>query len=287
MTLMLVDRAIEMFEECIASDAGDFDLAEVQDLLTLIKHAPAYDVGGVDALLCAFKKKGNYASFMDEVVQHPGTVQSLFKMGPLVWMEGIGTSNGFLLRIDQRSQRTALCLVDVEKRGFVKFVRSDADMIWYETKAGKRLNNAPEYILDVLMTTAYLASEPKTEIVVVQQGREEKRNKRGTKVLKAKRRQVHTIIIDGVSREVVNGMVTYKVHSRGWHTRRHKVSEHLRHYSSGRVIVIHAHERGNAALGFVPWFEGSHFQTLPKHYKVKPDLSFYPAENAKAATPQT
>jgi hypothetical protein len=283
---MLIDQAIERLEDCVAAgDAGPFDLEEIKEILALLRHAPAYDIGGVHKLLSHLKDKGNFQCFMQDVEQHPGTTQSMYEMGKLIWLEGIeGTSYGFLVRFVPQEQQTDMFFIDVAKGGIVMCVCSDSDMIWREKKTGRPISDKVRDLITVLITTAYLASNPKCEVITIQEGREETRNKRGTKVLRPKRKRVRTIIIDGVERIKANGVVSYRVHPRGWHVRRHKVAEHLRHLATGTVITVRAHERGDAALGFVPWFKGTfYFQQQPKHYKVQPDQTFFTPEPSSTA----
>lgn len=275
---MLIDNAIEMLEESTTDVPED---TEAKELLTLLKEAQAYDVGGVTALLSHMKKREGLESFLDTVLEHPGTPQSLSEMGPVVWMENIANfSFGCLIAFNEAERRTDAYFVNPQKRGYAKLTCLHHDETWHYCTSGEPAGNRVLFIMQILFTTAYLASNPKNRIVTLQQGRDEKRNKRRTKVLKAKRKHVRTIIIDGVERipDPASGVPTYKVHARGWHCRRHKVTEHFRVYPSGKVVKIKGHERGDVAKGYVPWFSGDYFDISPQpkaRYKVQPDKTFF------------
>jgi hypothetical protein len=270
---MLIDKAIEMFE--------DVEGTEHNQVLVFLKEAQAYDVGGVHALLSYMKKREKLKSFLDTVEQHPGTSESLAKMGQFIWMEGIANSPfGCLIVFNPVEHRTDAHLVDPQGRGYAKLTCLDEDDTWHRLPDGEPVGNSILRIIQILLTTAYLASNPRNQIVTVQQERDEKRNKRSTKVLRPRRKQVRTIIIDGVERipNPATGTPTFKVHARCWHCRRHKVIEHFRVYQSGKVVKIHAHERGDIARGYVPWFSGNYFDAPEKpnpRYKVLPDKSFF------------
>lgn len=275
---MLIDSAIEMLEESTTDVPED---TEAKELLVLLKEAQAYDIGGVTALLSYMKKKEKLESFLVTVEEHPGTPDSLSKMGLLIWMEGIANFPfGCLIVFNTVERRTDAYFVNPQKRGYARLTCLDDDETWHYSPSGEPAGNRILFIMQILITTAYLASNPKNRIVTLQQGRDEKRNKRRTKVLKAKRKHVRTIIIDGVEiiPDPASGVPTYKVHARGWHCRRHKVTEHFRVYPSGKVVKIKAHERGDAAKGYVPWFSGNYFDMSPKpnpRYRVQPDKAFF------------
>ena len=270
---MQIDKAIEMFED----SEGD----EHNQVLAFLKEAQAYDVGGVDALLSYMRKREKLTAFLDSVSEHPGTPEELSKMGQVIWMEGIANSTlGFLIVFNGAERRTDAHLIDAQKRGYAKLTCLDEDETWRYTPSGEPAGNSPLRIIQILLTTAYLASNPRNQLVTVQQPRDEKRNKRSTKVLRPRRKQVRTIIIDGVERipNPATGTPPFKVHARGWHCRRHKVTEHFRVYQSGKVVKIHAHERGDITRGYVPWFSGNYFDTAQKpkpRYKVQPDKIFF------------
>jgi hypothetical protein len=268
---MLIDEAIAMFE--------DVEGEEHKQVLVHLKEAQAYDVGGVDALLRYLRKREKLTVFLDTVSEHPGTPESLTKMGRFIWMEGIANSPfGCLIVFDPVECRTDAHLVDPQKREYAKLTCLDEDETWRYIPSGEPAGNSPLRIIQLLLTTAYLASNPVNQIVTVQQPRDEKRNKRSTKVLRPRRQEVRCVIIDGVERipNPATGTPTFKVHARGWHCRRHKVTEHFRVYQSGKVVKIRAHERGDITRGYVPWFSGNYFDTPQKpRYRVQPDKSFF------------
>jgi len=105
---MLIDKAIEMFEDCITNCVvPEPDLTEMQTVLPFIKQAQAYDIGGVSALLSSLKKKDKFESFMEKVEKHPGTATSLRRMGQLIWMEGIPNYRfGCLVRFEPAARCT-------------------------------------------------------------------------------------------------------------------------------------------------------------------------------------
>jgi len=275
---MLIDKAIEMLEESTADVPAD---TEAKELLTSLKEAQAYDIGGVTALLSYMKKREKLESFLDTVEEHPGTPDSLSKMGLFIWMEGIANFPfGCLIVFNTVERRTDAYFVDPQKRGYAKMTCLHGEEAWHYGPSGEPAGNRILLIMQILFTTAYLASNPKNQVVTVQQERGEKRNKRCTKVLRAKRKHVRTLIIDGVERihDPASGVPTYEVHARGWHCRRHKVTEHFRVYPSGKVVKIKAHERGDLAKGYVPWFSGNYFDMSPQpkqRYKVQPDKTFF------------
>lgn len=270
---MLIDEAIAMFE--------DVEGGEHKQVLVYLKEAQAHDVGGVDALLSYMRKRKKLTAFLDSVSEQPGTPEALSKMGQVIWMEGIANSTlGFLIVFNPAERRTDAHLIDAQKRGYAKLVCLDEGETWHYLPSGELAGNSILRIIQILLTTAFLASNPRNQLVTVQQPRDEKLNKRSTKVLRPRRKQVRCIIIDGVERipNPATGTPTFKVHARGWHCRRHKVTEHFRFYPSGKIVKIAAHERGDVTRGYVPWFSRNYFDMAPKprpRYKVQPDKIFF------------
>lgn len=97
----------------------------------------------------------------------------------------------------------------------------------------------------------WLEANPEHAVIHIRAHSAERRNKRGTKIIKAARSAVSVIVVDGVERRYIDGKTVWTVHAKGWHNRRHIVQPHVRHMASGKIVAVRGHERGDESVGWV------------------------------------
>lgn len=270
---MYIDAVIEVLEGHAETDW----LAS--RLLAHLRRANAYDVGGVQALCSHLRKHEKLESFYHTAMSCPETEKIADEILPFVWMEHEQT--GALVVASATCVRIFVFFVKEGELTVTLGYQDSADRKWRDCSGSALPAEWQVFFFSIwtnLVATAYLSSNPKHKIVTFQAPRPERRNKRGTKVLKPARKLVRTVIIDGVERVVTHQGVSYRVHANGWHPRRHKVGEFVRHCASGKTVKVRAHERGDESLGYVPWYDATNSDAQPRptiRYKVQPDQSFY------------
>jgi hypothetical protein len=155
-------------------------------------------------------------------------------------------------------------------------------MEWHHSPSGDIGTADISPWVGLLIITAWLASNPKCKVLTLQSAKPERMNQRKTKIIRPARKQVRTVVIDGIERvyDPATRSMVYKVYHP---PRRHEVMAHSRNLASGRTVLVKAHERGDISKGFVPWY-GKSRPTSPKpspRFKVVPDASFFTAQSGK------
>jgi hypothetical protein len=255
---MLIDRTIDYMENGSGTQLGGTEPAPVGELLQSLRRSRAYEVSDLNAWMRHLTKKGTAQQLIAEVMSaNPEIEHSLERfMGRVIWIE---------------DRNSGLIWFPGEGKALLVVEHDDGMEIKYSPATSQQLAHEADVVMHLI---AYLAMKPIAQIVIAQQGRATRLNKRQTKTLKQARSEVRTVVIDGVERVFQpNGTFIHRVHSRGWHARRHEVAEHLRRYASGKVVRIEAHIRGDANLGYVPWF-GRHDRTRTR-YSVQPGKELF------------
>ena len=270
---MLIDRFIEVMEQHRSTNQV------ARKVLAYLQRANAYEVGGVEALASYLQKRDTLVPFLQAALDYPDTGKFADEMLPFIWIEH--GESGVLIAGSLTCVRIFFLEDDGDRVHILCGYRDKSDGYWRYV-GGRRMNaDSESFFVQPLLrinVIAYLAANPRHKVVALQPSRCERKNKRGTKVLKPARKLVRTIIIDGVERVVTHQGVTYHIHAKGWHPRRHKVGEFSRRCASGKVVKVRAHERGDESLGYVPWYDTTNSEAQPRptiRYKVQPDKSFY------------
>jgi hypothetical protein len=222
----------------------------------------AYEISGVMAFLSYLEKKCKLAEFFADAglvttatsaIDNAASSKACWLEGEYQSSDGIKKHVGFFMLGGAGRDSLIIEYESLKDGSFKQTALLGKTTRWQSSRSDELsesdIEQKAERACLYAWLVAYFESHPASATITVKPGRRARVKK--AKEVKRALAEIRTIVIDGVEKIFTADGITFRVHARGWHVRRHNVREHERHYASGKVAIVRAFQRGDINLGFV------------------------------------